>query len=338
MSSEPFILHVARVSPALPRGLWILALYWLVIATGGGFVAQRALATVGNTPRGAAIAVVAGAIILITALYSIRVRRMVWELVLQRRRHNAILKRAAMQVGAGDIAGAAEREDDPEEAAKLYDAILAAEAGAVPGPKRLEQLEKLYGVSLPRVWVVKPRALASGGVGRNELEPARGKATTEIERCMSEPGEKMVAVMIICAWALTAGLMVLFAMQVPLRGSGNLVRMGFWVVAAVGFGAPVAWATVFGKYWSMQLHERGVTLVRRGWPRARVLETVEVELGRDVLVVTIGSGAIGRAAERDPVRMGVHLAARNLRVWGGPVELPQGVMWRVLAGEQMVKL
>ena len=346
MSTGPSILHVARVNPALPRGLWILALYWAVIATGGGFVAQRALATVGNTPRGVAIALVAGAILLITALYSIRVRRMVRELVLQRRRHNAILKLAAVEAGGVSGADAEERANNPAEVAKLYEAILAAEAGTVPGPKRLEQLERMYGVSLPRVWVVGPRALASGGAGKSPREPALGKAITEIERCMSEPGGKMVAVVMVAVWGLTAGLMVLFAKQVPLRGSGNLVRVGFWVVAAVGFGAPVAWATVFGKYWSMQLHERGVTLVRRGWPRARVLETVEVELGRDVLVVTVGSGAgvaasggsIGRAGEHGPVRMGVHLAERNLRVWGGPVELPEGVVWRVLAGEQMVKL
>ncbi len=338
MSSAPFILRVARVSPALPRGLWILALYWVVIATGGGFVAQRALATVGNTPRGVMIAVVAGAIILITALYSIRVRRMVWELVLQRRRHNAILKRAAIEAGAAD---AAEREDDPEETAKLYEAILAAEAGSVPGPKRIDQLERMYGVKLPRVWVVGPKAVVGGKARQRAGARASvpGKATTEIERCRSAPWDRLVAATVVGAWALTAGVMVLFAAQMPLRGAGNFVRLAFWLVAAAGFAGPIVWATIYEKYWSMRLHERGVTLVRRGWPNTRVLETVEVELGRDVLVMTVGSGggvaASNASREREQagqVRMGVHLAERNLRVWGGPVELPEGMVWRVLQG------
>ena len=344
MSSERFILRVARVSPALPRGLWILAFYWVLIATGGGFVAQRALATVGNTPRGVVIAVVAGAILLITALYSIRVRRMVWELVQQRRRHNAVLKRAAINASG---ANAGEREDDPEENTKLYEAILAAEAGSVPGPKRIAELERMYGVSLPRVWVIRPKAVAGGGVRKRASAPREvegGKATTDIERCLSEPGENLLTVVLIGGWALTVALMVLFAVMVPMRGAGNFVRVGFWVMAAAGFAGPVVWATMFGNYWSMRLHERGVTLVRRGWPRSRVLETVEVELGRDVVVMTIGSGG-GVAVSGAPldwarvgqVRMGVHLAERDLRVWGGPVELPEGMVWRVLGGEKMVK-
>lgn len=48
-------------------------------------------------------------------------------------------------------------------------------------------------------------------------------------------------------------------------------------------------------------------------------------------------GSLGGGSGREQVRMGAHPADRNLRVWGGPVELPEGMVWRVLAGDEMVK-